>query len=345
MLPQEYTPLIVTKISRETADVKRLLLATQSGEILPYRAGQFISFALQVGNKEERRSYSFVSAPGVDADMAIAVKRIDNGLFSRKLYDSIQPGDMLYSTGVSGLFTLPVSTQNQTFFFFAAGIGITPILSLIKSALQLYEDVKLVLFYSNRSIDNAAFYNELDELTNQNPDHFRIIYLFSSSPDLAKARLSKELAIELLGQHGADIADSLFYICGPYPYMRMVTYALEEMRVPTANIRKENFDTTITRFRPSPPDKTQHRVHLQFQNHDYNFVAGYPDTILQAAEKNGIKLPYSCRNGVCGSCAAKCTKGTVWHSANEVLTDKELEKGMVLTCVGYPMHGDVALEA
>lgn len=345
MLLQEYIPLIVTEVSTETADVKRISFTTASGELLPYLAGQFVSFALPVGNKEERRSYSFVSTPGVDTNMTIAVKRIDNGLFSRKLHDDIKPGDLLNGTGISGLFTLPESIESlHTLFFFAAGIGITPVLSLIKSALYLHRDIKVILFYSNSHIFNTAFYNDLNTIADQFQKRFQVQYLFSSSPQLSKARLNKELATELLKQHKAGLANSLYYVCGPYAYMRMVIYALEEMKVPSANIRKENFDTTITRFKPTPPDKKTYHVHLDFGHRDYYFTAGYPDTILQAAEKNGIQLPYSCRNGVCGSCAAHCTSGKVWHSANEVLTDKELESGMILTCVGYPVNGDITIE-
>jgi ring-1,2-phenylacetyl-CoA epoxidase subunit PaaE len=126
--------------------------------------------------------------------------------------------------------------------------------------------------------------------------------------------------------------------------MRMVVFALEEQHIPTANIRKENFNTAQVSIRPAPADKTVHTIHLKMDGKEYKFNSQYPDTILQSAEKNGIALPYSCRNGVCGSCAMHCRKGEVWHSNNEVLTDVELSSGIFLSCTGYPVHADISIE-
>ncbi len=341
MQARKYISLKVTGIKEEAEGVKSFSLATLYGENLPYKAGQFISFAFHIGGKEERRSYSFVSSPLCGEQMQVTVRRIENGIFSRILFDKIKPGDVLHSTGVSGFFTLPEA--HGPLFFFAAGIGITPVFSMIKEALAARSAEKIVLFYSNHAAGRAVFREELNLLKMQYPGTFYIVYLYSLSPDLSRARLNKELIPILLKEYNAG-PGAYYYICGPYAYMRMVTYALEEMEVPPAHIRKENFDTTVTLNRPAPPDKKPHTVYLHFGNEQYSFVSAYPDTILQAAEKNGISLPYSCRNGVCGTCAARCVSGKVWHSANEVLTDKELQSGLMLTCVAYPVEGDVEVE-
>jgi len=338
---QEYLPLVVTDIRTETPGIKRITFITQSGEILPYKAGQFISFPVSQDQKDLRRSYSFVSAPETGEPMQIAVKRIDNGLFSRKLHDHIKPGDVLYSTGASGMFTLPEKAEQYSCYcFFAAGIGITPVLSLMKAALNSTQ-AKLVLFYSNRSVADTAFYNEIEHLQTLYSHRLQVIYLFSSSPNLRMARLNKELVPRLVEKYVPEPHGALFYTCGPYAYMRMVIYALEEMNIPRAHIRKENFDTTVTTFKPQPPDKAAHTVFFQQEGKHYSFITQFPNTILQAAEKQGLSLPYSCRNGVCGACAARCTDGMVWHSANEVLTDKELANGIILTCCSYPVYGDI----
>ena len=169
--------------------------------------------------------------------------------------------------------------------------------------------------------------------------------LFRSAPNLARARLSKELVPILLQEHNiTNAADTLFYLCGPFAYMRMTILALEEANIDTTNIRKENFNTDVITRIVAPPDTEAHTVHLLQPGKNRSFTVQYPDTILKAAKKQGIEIPYSCENGICGSCAALCRSGRVWHRNNEVLTEEELEKGLILTCVGYPVGGDITID-
>jgi ring-1,2-phenylacetyl-CoA epoxidase subunit PaaE len=127
--------------------------------------------------------------------------------------------------------------------------------------------------------------------------------------------------------------------------MRLCTYTLQEEDVPKENIRRENF--IIEKKLPPkavPPDTETHFVTIEQGEARYHFPSAYPDTILQSAKKQGIELPYSCETGRCGNCAARCTGGKVWLSYNEVLTEKDLAEGLTLTCVGYPVGGDVLLQ-
>jgi ring-1,2-phenylacetyl-CoA epoxidase subunit PaaE len=120
---------------------------------------------------------------------------------------------------------------------------------------------------------------------------------------------------------------------------------LQEEQVPKENIRKETF--IIQGKQPpkkEPPDKNDHTVIIQYGNENYQLKVKYPDSILQAAKKENISLPYSCEVGRCGNCAAKCVDGKVWLSYNEVLTEKDIQKGLTLTCVGHPVGGDVTLK-
>jgi len=148
----------------------------------------------------------------------------------------------------------------------------------------------------------------------------------------------------LLKEYSIIIFDkTLFYTCGPFDYMRMVTIKLLAEGVPAANIRKENFVIFKTVIKATPPDQSKHIVTIKSNNKTDKIAVQYPDTILQAAKKNGINIPYSCEAGRCGTCAATCISGKVWMSYNEVLLDEEIAKGRVLTCVGYPVEGDVEL--
>lgn len=335
-----FYPVRISDIRSETEDVKTFFLA----ETPPYRAGQFLTI-LSPGGKE-RRSYSFSSDTGTDRYAAITVKRIHNGLMSRYMFDKARPGDTLQVSGPSGFFVLPENIDAyEQVFFMAAGIGITPVFSLIKSLLLNHPLVRVALIYSSRSITETVFYDQLQSLAATYKERFHIEYLFSTAADLSRARLNKLLLPKLIGEHlRTEKAKALFYVCGPFVYMRMVLLALEEAYISAENVKKENFNTAVIQQKFAPPDTGSHHVTIQYNGEQFHFNSAYPDTILSSAQKHNIALPYSCGNGICGTCAAQCIKGKVWHRNNEVLTEKELKAGLVLTCTGYPINGDVTLE-
>ncbi len=340
-----YKELRVTGIKNETAACKTFFLETIDGSALPYKPGQFLTFVFQKNDTEERRSYSFSSTPVLDEPMSVTIKRVENGEYSRKLIDNVSRGDVLTTIGAGGFFVLPNNFgQYRQVFFIAAGSGITPVYSLIKTVLLQYPELNVVLIYSNTSKHTCIFYEALTQLAKDFETRFTIEFLFSQVQNLERARLSKWLLEILLHTYRKESFDnSLFYLCGPFDYMRMASIALLENKVSLHNIRKENFNTLQPEKKTPPPDIEKHMVHIQIEGRKYNLLVQYPQTILQTAKKAGIKLPYSCQAGRCGSCAAFCSRGQVWMSYNEVLLDGEIEKGKVLTCVGYPIGGDVTL--
>ena len=340
-----YKKVCIEHIREDTADTRTFFLSVADKDLLVYEAGQFLTFVFTKPTGEERRSYSISSAPALHEPLSITVKRLENGEYSRWLFDYVRPGQLLTTTGAAGFFVLPAEPQQyREIFFIAAGSGITPILPLIKTALHLHKYLRLVLIYSNRSRETTIFYDELAQLAAAFPDRFVIEFLYSSAVNLEKARLGKWLLGKLLNQFSkAPLSDTLFYTCGPFDYMRMVTITLLEHRVPLQHIKKENFVPLKIVSKTLPPDTHQHCVTIHMQHKTYQLQTQYPQTILAAAKKAGITLPYSCESGRCGSCAATCTMGKVWMSYNEVLMDDEINKGRILTCVGYPVEGDIEL--
>lgn len=311
---------------------------------MDYVAGQFLTLVFAHHGREERRSYSFSSA-GAEPP-AITIKRVDNGAYSRLLTDRAQVGDILYTTGPAGRFTLSADLP-PTVYFFAAGIGITPVISLIKELLLTHPASSAVLVYSNSSAEQTVFASELHALAQQYATRFQIVYLFSNARDLTRARLHKQLVPQLLRETSAvPPQQHLYYLCGPFSYMRMVTYALEEAGIDAENIRKENFNTN-DRAVPHimPPDTVTRQVVLHMHKKEWRFGVQYPESILAAARKAGAPVQFSCEVGRCGSCAAICTHGKIWHSYNEVLTDNELKQGSVLMCTAHPNGEDVELIA
>lgn len=312
-----------------------------------YKAGQYLTLVRHTHNEELRRSYSITSSPVLNEPLSIGVKRIENGFFSRLLVDNVVEGDELITIGAGGLFVLPGDIHSyKQVFFFAAGSGITPVYSLIKTLLYAHEKIDVVLIYSNASENKTVFLHELKILEEKFSKRFHIKFLFSNIVHLSKARLHRELLEEFLNEFSvADYAQTLFYTCGPESYMRLCTYTLQVNDVPKTNIKREDFVINAIRKRDaSPPDKNTRTVTLTFNHKKVEFTVYYPDSILQAAKKANIVLPYSCEAGRCASCIAKCVEGKVWHSYNEVLTENDIQQGLILTCVGHPVGSDVVLK-
>ena len=233
----------------------------------------------------------------------------------------------------------------QQLFLLAAGSGITPVFSILKTALQSFDNLRVILIYSNHSREEAIFYNALQQLEKKYPDRLQIEWLFSDAFDHTRSRLGNWLLSELLKKYvTAPLPKCLFYLCGPMNYMRTITITLLIAGVSRANIRKEEFVITQPVIQLQPPDTASRETIVMLNKKKYQFSSAYPQTILQSAKRAGIELPYSCETGRCGTCAAVCKLGNVWMKYNEVLTDEDIRAHKVLTCTGYPVFGNVELD-
>ena len=336
----------IKQIITETKNAKTFVLETLHGTEISYKVGQFLTFIFGTRTGEERRNYSISSSPELGEPLSITIKRIPNGNFSRQMVDHAHVGDLLTTIGANGLFTLPNNFgQYQQFFLMAAGSGITPVYSLLKTVLHRFPGIRITLIYSNHSVEETIFYKGLQTLQAAYPEQLEIEWLFSNAPDYTKARLGNWLLGELLMKYRkVPLARCLFYLCGPFKYMRVITITLLNAGAHLSQIRKEEFVLMEPQFDLTPPDTTTREITLTLDGKNYKFETTYPDTILQSAKKQGIELPYSCEVGRCGACMAVCTHGSVWMKLNEVLTDDDALSGRVLTCTGYPVGGDVELD-
>ncbi|RIJ34336.1 ferredoxin--NADP reductase [Pontibacter oryzae] len=341
----DHYTLTVKEIREELPDFKTFVL--EPDRPLVYKAGQYLTLVHTDTQQEDvRRSYSITSSPALQEPLSIGVKRIENGFFSRRLIDDVQVGDRIYAAGAAGLFTLPEDLDAyQQVILLAAGSGITPIYGLLKTLLYTFPRVAVTLIYSNRTPEHTIYKSELERLAADFPKRLHVQFLFSNSPDLSRARLYKDLLQHFLREYAVTSPDRMLcYVCGPNNYMRMCYYGLRQAGVPEENIRRENFNTTKVATRQMPPDTEAHSVTIRHRNQEHTVRVEYPTTILRAARAEGIQIPYSCEAGKCGNCTARCTNGEVWMSYNEVLTERDLAKGLVLTCVGYPVGGPVELD-
>ncbi|RQO30081.1 hypothetical protein DBR32_10870 [Taibaiella sp. KBW10] len=342
-MAEPYTSLIIDRIVPETPQAKTFYVKPSEGPLLPYKPGQFLHLAFPQKYNTEYRSYSFSSIP--KEGMAFTVKAMENGNVSRLFHDHYQVGDTLSLVNIAGRFVLPEDLSNiEQVFLFAAGSGITPVFALLKQLLFEHPGIKIFLAYSNAAPAATIFYKHLQTLQQSYADRLAIEFIFSSDKNLLKARLSSFWLRELVAQHKqADWKNILAYTCGPMEYMDTVKITLFTEGVVPQQFYMEYFETMSDDMIVAPEDKTPHQVHYRIGTQEATLEVQYPDTILEVGLKAGLPLPHSCQSGQCGTCTARIRKGEVWLQYNEVLTHKDMEDGLTLPCMGFPINGDVSI--
>jgi ring-1,2-phenylacetyl-CoA epoxidase subunit PaaE len=328
----------IINIIHETPDTKSFYLQHTGGANITYKAGQFLTFIFRDAGLEVRRSYSLGSAPGIDKHLFITVKRKPNGSISRRLFENYKTGDLLTAIEPAGKFVIdgPVAKQ---YVFIAAGSGITPVFSLIKYLLYFQQQAFVLLISQCRNEANIIYAAQLRQLQQQFGHRFKLVQLFSqpSSHQYLSQRLNNTLFETLIKRELAHnhVSNIQCYICGPVIFMLMAQFTLKLLHFNDEQIHKEQFVITPTPTAPLIADITPRNVTIFYRRAEHNISVTYPQSILDAALQHGIQLPYSCKAGICSTCIATCTRGQVIMSNNEVLTDKDIAAGKVLTCTGY----------
>lgn len=348
--------LQIKKIFRETDDAISLELENITGPLPAYEAGQFLTFLFNINGKELRRSYSLSSAPGIDPFLSVTIKRMENGEVSRYLFDHLREEDTLTSLYPTGRFTLNMDPPSQKdLFLIGGGSGITPLLSLLKAALRNMPRSRVILFYSNHRESSTIFYHRLNQLQARHPSHFFPVYFFSdpaykkireSPPVTIPGRITNALLEEMVDRFlQSEKEDAEFFLCGPASLMRMAQLTLTFMGFSGDQIRRENFVSPLITapLQTHSGSTVTATATIRYRGKKYllNIPAG--ENILQAALDQGIMLPYSCRGGLCSACSAFCSKGKVSMLVNEVLTDRDIAEGRVLTCVGIPLTEELEI--
>ena len=334
--------LRVISVTKQATEVIKIDFETLNGKKLNYKAGQFLSLVFQVNGKEQRRSYSFCSSPDVDEPQSIAVKLVENGEISRFIHHQLAIGDVVEMAEPNGQFIYQPDEKAKTIFLFAAGVGITPLLSILKTALVTETHSKIVLIYSSRSADETLFLKEIAAWQVKYPERFKVIHLFSNSKNLMRARLNGFLINQLVKENLAfDKKDALCYTCGPVDYMDVCRITLLGGGFKPHQVKRETFvlpedEVDEDDGTEKVVDKNTYSVILHFKGNVHHLSVPWPKRILEVALENKINIPYSCSGGVCSTCTATCIAGSVRMDYNEVLTDDEVANGRVLVCTGHP---------
>ncbi len=296
-----------------------------------YKAGQFLTLRIPYDGRVLARCYSLSSSPDCDREHKVTVKRVPEGRVSNWINDHVKAGDVLDVAPPAGLFTL--NADSNPLLFFAGGSGITPVISLIKTAL-VTTDRRIVLVYANRDEASIIFRDELATLAGRYPDRLIIHYHL----DLEEGFLNAAGASRFIGRvPGAEV-----YLCGPAGFMEVVENALEGTGVPRARIHIERFvspadDAEAGTGRELPAQDAvpaSLRVYLDGKMHEVPYRPG--ETVLAAVQRAGLEPPFSCTEGFCGCCMARLRDGSVEMIKNDFLSERELADGWVLTCQSLP---------
>lgn len=325
-----FAPLRITRVVRETPDAVSLVLDVPDhcSHLYRYRAGQFLTVRVTVDGQDLRRCYSMSSAP-LDDELRITVKRDPGGVVSNWLNDAVAEGDELHAAPPEGRFVLRDSTaHSDELVAFAGGSGITPIMSLVRTALA-DSSRPVRLFYANRGPDSVIFSDTLRGLAERHADRLTLTHHFDSDSGVVSPSAVRSFVAEI------DTAD--YYICGPAPFMETVETALVATGIPKPRMHLERFTTAQVPPGPSyePADVTEEVViDLDRRQTTAAYRAG--NTLLQTARMAGLQAPASCETGSCGTCMARVVEGGARMMNNDALEEDEVEEGWVLTCQSLP---------
>lgn len=331
-----YFRLRVAQVIEETADAKSIVLdiPDELAERFAYEAGQFLTFRCEVDDHRLVRCYSLASSPVTEDVHKVTVKRIDEGRVSNWMNDHLEAGSELEVMPPAGHFCL--RERNEPIVLFGGGSGITPIISIIKTALEkTSRSIKLV--YANRDEQSIIFKEELAALHAANLERFEVVHRLDDLHGFVDAaRVVQEVGSR---------TDADFYVCGPGPFMDVVEQGLESLGVESDQIFIERFespsDASDVSLDPATAESLAEgggqRVLVKLDGAETEIVVAEGETILAAARREGLEPPFACEEAYCGCCMARVTEGEIEMLMNDGGIDqRQIDEGWILTCQGVP---------
>lgn len=329
-----YHSLTVADVIEETGDTRSFVIDIPPAleQAFAYAAGQFCTFRATIGGEPIVRCYSMSSSPDAGDRFTVTVKRVPGGKMSNWMNDGLAPGDTIDVIPPAGLFVLRAA--ETPIVAFAGGSGITPVLSIVKSAL-VNTAREIALVYANRGSGSVIFSAALERLRAASGGRFSVHHHLDSEKGLLDAAACAALV--------GDRTQADFYVCGPGPYMAVVEAGLEQRGVDPRRVLIERFELSDAEPAASMQSATESIVvRLDGRKHRIGYEPG--DTILDAARRAGLKPPFACEQGNCGTCMALVGEGKATMRVNNALVADEVEQGWVLTCQAIPLSRQILVD-
>ncbi len=335
----DFHSLKVVQVSKLTSNAVAISfeIPEELKPVFTFKAGQYITIRHKINGEEVRRAYSISSSPSED-HITIGVKKVEGGLFSVYANTSIKEGDLLEVMPPEGRFIYDTGSKPVSILAFAAGSGITPVMSIIQSVLETGADNKMVLVYGNQSKDEAMFHKKISALTEKYTDRFFIQYLYSRAheDDALFGRIDSSTVNFISKNKFKDILFDSYYICGPEQMINTVKATLEKNGIPDEQIYTELFTSSESSVENMVKANGLAEVFVTLDDEEFSFQMDSKKLVLDAVLDEDIEAPYSCQGGVCSTCIARVIEGKAVMEQNQILTDAEIEEGLILTCQAHP---------
>ncbi|MFI1772661.1 2Fe-2S iron-sulfur cluster-binding protein [Thalassobellus citreus] len=333
--------LTIQNIKRETNKAISITfnLPENLKDTFAFKAGQYITLKTEIDGHEVRRDYSLCSSPK-SGDLKVAVKEVTDGTFSSYANNSLKVGDVLEVALPKGRFVFtPNDSKTKNIAAFTAGSGITPVLSIIKCALEEEVNSKVILVYGNKTTEDTMFLNEILELQHQYKDRFSVQFVFSQKDEdnAIFGRIEKSTVNYVVKNEYKHIEVDAFYLCGPEAMIHTVKDVLTDHGIDEERIHFELFKAA----KPAEVEEEitttgNTKITITVDDETTTFEMAQKQTILEAALDEDIDAPYSCQGGICSSCLARITEGEATMRQNNILTENEVAEGLILTCQAHP---------
>lgn len=352
-----FQKLVVKEVNEETAECVSVLFEIPEDlkKDFLFKQGQSLTMRIFLNGEEVRRTYSICASP-LDGEWRVAIKKQEGGLFSTFANEKLKQGDLLEVMPPVGKFYTELQPGNKkNYVAFAAGSGITPVISIIKTTLRTEPKSRFTLVYGNRNKNSIIFREALEGLKDRFIDRFRIIHILSrerTDAPINNGRIDLNKLSDLGKLVNYDQVDE-FFICGPEEMIFCVKDYLETTGVDKKKIHFELFSTpgeeNKAKVKKQQSD-TKHeglksKISVKLDGITFDFDLGMNDEpILDAALKQGADLPFACKGGVCCTCKAKLIEGDVNMEVHWGLEEEEIAKGYILTCQSHPKTGKVVVD-
>lgn len=334
-LKHTYHPLKVARIIRETHDSCSVVfeIPEHLAEAFQYKAGQFLTLEVPYQGKDLRRCYSLASSPDWESEHKVTIKRVEDGRISNWVNDELKEGDTVKVLPPEGRFVM--SRQADHMLLFGGGSGITPVISILKSALKTTQR-SITLVYANRDDKSVIFKDELEQIVADHADRVKVVHRLDNRDGF--------LRIADIAKFVGDRKDGEYFMCGPGPFMDTVEAGLKAAGVDPERVHIEKFVSLADPGEGADaaaagvPDDAEVPTTIGMEINGKHFDVPYEKgkTLLQAAIDAGVDAPYSCEEGFCGCCTAKLVEGEVNMAEDEALTADEKSRGYILACQSCP---------